>query len=102
MSVGVTVAGEEPAPGELVGVEAGGRRIVVCNVEGRLYALEDRCPHAAVPLRGGRLDGCLLECPVHGGRLDVRDGRPERAPIRRPARTFPVRAVAGGLEIQLD
>jgi 3-phenylpropionate/trans-cinnamate dioxygenase ferredoxin subunit len=92
-----------PAPEEsrAVGALVRGRRVVVCRAGGRLFALEDRCPHASEPLSGGALRGFALECPYHGGRLDVRDGSPLAAPIRRPARTFPVRELASGVEIGL-
>jgi anthranilate 1,2-dioxygenase ferredoxin subunit len=43
----------------------------------------------------------LLECPLHGGKLDVRDGSHVALPIRKPARTYPVRVVDGGIEIDL-
>jgi nitrite reductase/ring-hydroxylating ferredoxin subunit len=86
-------------PGSLRAIEVGGRRILVCNAAGRFYALENRCPHIGVPLDGGRLEGTTLECPLHGGRLDVRDGSPQALPIRRRAVTFAVREVAGGIEI---
>jgi len=101
-SRGTVVDAGDLAPGQLRALELGGRRVVLCNAHGRYYALEDRCPHAAVALSGGRLDGHELECPHHGGRIDVRDGRPVRPPIRRPAQTFAVRSVEGGLEISLD
>jgi nitrite reductase/ring-hydroxylating ferredoxin subunit len=87
------------APGSLRAIEADGRRILVCNAAGRFYALENRCPHIGVPLDGGRLEGTTLECPLHGGRLDVRDGTPQALPIRRRAVTFAVREVQGGIEI---
>jgi len=89
------------APGGLLALKLGGRKVLVCNVDGRFHAIENRCPHSAVPLSGGRLRGCLLECPYHGGTLDVRDGSAQSAPIRRPVATFPVRPVEGGLEIEL-
>ena len=95
------VAGPGPGPGELQAVEVGEHRIVLCNAAGELYALEDRCPHADVKLSGGRLEGTVLECPFHGGKLDVRDGSPRRPPIRRPAATFPVRVVDGGFDIEI-
>ena len=95
------MAGPGPAPGEVQAVEAGGRQLVLCNAAGRVYALEDRCPHADVRLSGGRLEGSVLECPLHGGKLDVRDGSPQRPPIRKPAATFDVTEVDGGFEIQL-
>ena len=89
-------------PGGLRVVDAGGRKLLVCNADGAYYALENRCPHAAVPLDGGRLSGFALECPLHGGKLDVRDGSPQGHPIRRAATTFPVRSVDGGIEIELS
>ncbi len=79
-----------PEPGRLREFECGGRRLVLCNAEGTPYVVEAECPHAKAPLASGRLRGTVLECPLHGGKLDVRDGTPVSFPIRRPARTFPV------------
>jgi len=90
------------AAGETRALEVAGRSVLVCRAEGAYYALENRCPHAATPLTGARLQGPVLECPVHGGKLDVRDGRPCAQPIRKPATTFAVRAAGDKLEIRLD
>jgi 3-phenylpropionate/trans-cinnamate dioxygenase ferredoxin subunit len=93
-----------PPPGEgaLQRVDVRGKSIVVCRVSDRLYAIADRCPHADVALSGGRLTGFVLECPLHGGRLDVRDGSPVEPPIRRSVERFAVRqGMRGDLEILL-
>lgn len=92
-----------PPLGSLYAFELLGLRLIVCNVEGTPYVLEDRCPHAGVALAPGRLRGCVLECPLHGGKLDVRDGSPAAPPIRRAARSFAVRRAATGdcLEVRL-
>jgi nitrite reductase/ring-hydroxylating ferredoxin subunit len=90
------------APGETRAIEISGRSVLVCNALGAFYALENRCPHVATPLTGARLRGSVLECPLHGGKLDVRDGRPCAQPIRKPATTFEVRAAETGIEIRLD
>jgi 3-phenylpropionate/trans-cinnamate dioxygenase ferredoxin subunit len=97
------VAAGVVAPGEsrLLGLELRGLRLVVCRAGGRLYALEDRCPHAFQPLSEGALRGYALECPFHGGTLDVRDGRPLSLPIRRAAATYAVRDAGESLEIGL-
>jgi nitrite reductase/ring-hydroxylating ferredoxin subunit len=87
--IAVDVAGL--APGEMRTIEIDGRSVLVCNAEGAFYALENRCPHAEIPLATGRLRGSVLECPLHGGKLDVRDGRPCAQPIRKPAATYAVR-----------
>ena len=89
------------APGRMRALTAGDVKLVICHADGAYYALENRCPHALVPLDAGRLEGCVLECPLHGGRLDVRDGSPLAQPIRKPATTFAVRPVPGGIEIDL-
>lgn len=48
--------------------------IVVCNVQGVIYALEDNCSHADTPLSEGRLRGWNITCPLHGASFDIRDG----------------------------
>jgi len=100
VSFAVTIDVADLAPGQTRAVEAFGAQLLVCNAEGRFYAIENRCPHALVRLDSAMLTGCILECPVHGGRLDVRDGSPQRRPIRTPAITFPVRESAGQIEIR--
>ena len=101
MSERVFVAVPDLACGALRAVEVAGRKLVLCRAEDGIYALENRCPHAFVPLDAGRLQGFVLECPVHGGMLDVRDGSPCAAPIRRAVQTFAVHPVEGGIEIDL-
>jgi 3-phenylpropionate/trans-cinnamate dioxygenase ferredoxin component len=90
-----------PEESRMVGLELRGLRLVVCRAGGLLFALEDRCPHAFSPLSEGALRGYTLECPFHGGTLDVRDGRPLSLPIRRAAATFAVRDAGDSLEIGL-
>ena len=87
------------APGGLLPVKIGQRKVLICRVDDAYYAIENLCPHATVTLSRGRLEGCELECPFHGGKLDVRDGAATQAPIRRPVATFRVRQVPGGLEV---
>ncbi len=90
------------APGQTRVFEHAGRRVLVCNADGVYYAIEDQCSHAAFPLDGGRLKGCILECPVHGAKFDVRDGRAVRIPARKPVRTFSISVADGRALISLD
>ncbi|MCH2170729.1 Rieske 2Fe-2S domain-containing protein [Myxococcota bacterium] len=82
-------------------LEHAGRSILLCNADGEFYAVENRCSHAATPLTRGRLEGCLLECPVHGARFDVRDGAAARRPARRPLNTFSVAVAGNSVEIRV-
>ncbi len=90
-----------PAEGRTCGFELAGYRLVLCNALGSPYVLHDECPHMRVPLSGGRLQGTVLECPRHGGKVDVRDGAAVERPIRRSATCFAVREGAAGLEVGL-
>ena len=90
-----------PAEGQVCGFEMAGHLLLLCNAQGEPRVLLDECPHAGVALSGGRLQGTILECPLHGGKVDVRDGAPKALPIRRRAPCFPVRWSEGGLEVAI-
>ena len=74
MLVEVAKAGEI-APGGMKFVKAGEREIVVCNCDGRYYAVDRRCGHMNGPLEMGALDGTIVTCPMHHVQFDVTTGR---------------------------
>ena len=89
-------------PGATRVVRVDGLELLVCNVEGEIYACENRCPHQDFALSDARLRGCFIECSLHGGRFDVRDGRPGRAPTRASLAIHRVYSTPdGGFEIEL-
>jgi toluene monooxygenase system ferredoxin subunit len=51
--------------GDIEGVDAGGTKVVIVNVDGEVRAYRDRCPHQAWPLHDGDLDGEVLTCINH-------------------------------------
>ncbi len=73
--------------------------IVVCNLDGAFYALEDRCTHEDFELSAGQLDARhgALTCVLHGAEFDVRDGRALCGPAYVPVPTFPVRVDEAGI-----
>lgn len=87
--------------GEAVVVEAGGKRLALCNTGDGLYAIDDQCTHDGGPLDQGKLDGREIECPRHGARFDVTTGRALCLPAVRPVKTYPVRVHAGVVEVEL-
>jgi nitrite reductase/ring-hydroxylating ferredoxin subunit len=91
----------ECPPGSLTAVEAGRERIVLVNVDGDLYALQDRCTHQDYPLSDGELEGDRLECIYHGARYDVRTGRAVQLPAIRPVKTFEVEVRDGDVYVQV-
>jgi 3-phenylpropionate/trans-cinnamate dioxygenase ferredoxin subunit len=49
------------------------------------------CSHGEVPLSDGDIDGCTLECYMHGSRFDLRTGLPLELPATMPVPVYPVR-----------
>jgi 3-phenylpropionate/trans-cinnamate dioxygenase ferredoxin subunit len=49
--------------------------VLVANVEGTFHAISDICGHRNAPLSRGRLDGAIVECPLHFAQFDVRTGK---------------------------
>jgi nitrite reductase/ring-hydroxylating ferredoxin subunit len=82
------------APGQMKFVAVERERIVLANVDGNFYALRDVCGHRNAPLSRGRLDGCVIECPLHFAQFDVRTGKLIDGPISADVPAYETR-VAG-------
>jgi len=89
-------------PGRARAVAAAGEHLLLCNVDGALYAIADLCTHDRGPLGEGRLRGATIECPRHGARFDVRDGSVVTPPAVRDLATYPLRIVDGKVEVAVD
>lgn len=83
-------------------VRAEGVPLVVINVAGEFYALENICPHAGRPLGDGERAGLTITCPYHGYTYHIKTGRNIVYPEdETPVRTFPVRLHDGRVHVQL-
>ena len=69
-----------------------------------VYAVQDLCSHQAVALSEGEVDGCTIECWLHGSRFDLASGKPTGPPATEPVSTFPVevRTEPEGLVVYVD
>jgi nitrite reductase/ring-hydroxylating ferredoxin subunit len=90
---------ELPEAGRSEGFEVEGHSLLLCNAAGTPFVVKDECPHVQTSMAGGTIRGTILECPMHGGQLDLRDGSPVAMPIRRPATCYPVREAGDALEV---
>ena len=73
----------------------GGREIVLCNVEGEIYALQGMCSHEELPLDGGEVDGSTLICNWHGATYDICTGRATGLPATEPLQVYETRVDDG-------
>jgi 3-phenylpropionate/trans-cinnamate dioxygenase ferredoxin subunit len=88
-------------PGTLFEIEAAQENLVLANVEGDLYALQNRCSHQDLPLSDGELVGDRLECLYHGASFDVCSGRAMALPAIRPVETYPVEVRGQEIFVQI-
>ena len=85
---------EVPEDGALR-VELADVDVAVVRYEGEVYAIQDVCSHAEVPLSEGDVEefhgAPTIECWLHGSCFDLRTGEPTNLPATEPVSVYPVR-----------
>lgn len=76
--------------GECIAVELEDREIALYRVDSRVYATDNLCTHGAARLCDGFLEGYAIECPLHQGSFDIRNGSVLREPAEEPLATYAV------------
>lgn len=87
--------------GQHQGVEVNGEKLLICQVEGQVYATSNYCPHVGAILSPGDLEQGQIRCPLHNWTFDVKTGDctfPQNGPA---LKTIPVRQVSGHYEVEL-
>ena len=68
--------------GAMKSVELKGIDILIANVDGRFYAIDDRCGHMNAMLSMGTLNGKIVTCPFHYAQFDVTTGQKVKDPVQ--------------------
>ena len=77
-------------------IEVQGQDIALVRCDEGVFAIGNRCSHADVDLSEGEVDGCALECWLHGSQFDLRTGQPLSLPAWEPVPTYYVDIVGDG------
>jgi 3-phenylpropionate/trans-cinnamate dioxygenase ferredoxin component len=85
-----------PGAGRAFAIE--GYSIAVFNVDGKLYAIDDSCPHQGSSLAMGSLEGCVVTCRSHGMKVNVTAGQGPGMDVR----AFPLESRPDGLYVGLQ
>ena len=85
-------------------IQAGSLFVGIYLIDGRYYAIEDRCSHDDGPLCEGvwEDDECIAVCPRHGSRFDITTGAPLTLPAFEPVATFPVLVEDGWVMVEVE
>ncbi|PJZ86612.1 Rieske (2Fe-2S) protein [Leptospira harrisiae] len=92
----------EVTEGSLVVVKTRHFNVVLTKVEGEYFAFEDSCTHDGEEISCGKLEGCVITCPRHFAKFDVRTGNVLALPATEPLVIFPVRVNGTDLEVDLE
>jgi 3-phenylpropionate/trans-cinnamate dioxygenase ferredoxin subunit len=91
---------DDVAKGSVTTAEVDGIDIAIVHADDdTFYAVRDECSHASIALSEGEVDGCTLECWLHGSRFDLRTGEPTGLPAIEPVATFPVEIRDGNIYV---
>lgn len=76
---------------DVIGIDAGGKSFALYLVDGEIYATDNICTHGNARLCDGFLEGHEIECPLHQGKFDIRNGKAMCAPLTEDVKTYPVK-----------
>jgi len=99
----IDAAEEDGVPeDDVIGLQVAGKDLALYKVEGSVFATDNTCTHGQARLCDGFLDGYEIECPLHQGKFDIRNGRGTCAPIVEDVRSYPVRIEGGRVFLKLS
>jgi len=76
---------------DVIGIDAEGKSFALYQVDGEIYATDNICTHGNARLCDGFLEGHEIECPLHQGKFDIRNGKAMCAPLTEDVKTYPVK-----------
>jgi len=89
-----------PQDGSLA-VEVDGVDVALVRADDEVFAIHDECSHASVALSEGEVEGCEIECWLHGSMFDLRTGKPTNLPATEPVDIYPVKVEDGAVYVDV-
>ncbi len=99
--VNVIDADELPNGGHVV-ADVDAVDVVVFNLDGAFFAIEDVCTHDGSEISSGCIKGEEIECPRHAARFSIRTGEVTAPPAYEAIDRFPVQVVDGVIQVRDD
>ena len=82
--MGKIIAGKvsEIPPGKMIKITMAGKEVLVANIDGDFFAVDDSCTHSGASLSEGTLDGCIVTCGWHKAEFDCKTGELVKFPAK--------------------
>jgi 3-phenylpropionate/trans-cinnamate dioxygenase ferredoxin subunit len=88
----VAATSEVPEGGQMY-VELNGEEMLICQHDGKYYAINYFCSHAEFTLEGGYMRNGCITCPYHGAEFSLEDGSVQAPPAFESIKTYPIKLI---------
>lgn len=93
---------DEIKPGSMKSFRINNEPVLVCNLNGKYYAIADECTHDFAPISTGILDKDQIICPRHHARFNIIDGSVNAPPAVVPVETYEVKIEDDKIFVKVD
>ena len=77
--------------GEMFSFDHNEKKLLLTNINGKLFATDRICTHAESDLANGILTENGLTCPLHLSVFNMDDGKPQNLPAETPLQTYRIK-----------
>ena len=79
---------ENLGQGEMFSFDHNEKKLLLTNMNGKIFATDRICTHAEADLSTGILTENGLTCPLHLSVFNMSDGKPQNLPAEKPLQTY--------------
>ncbi len=90
---------DEVGNGQRLFFELDNHSIVLFNIGGEYFAIENECSHDGAPIGDGEIEDMAIICPRHGARFDIATGKVLSLPAVEDIPAYPTRIVGNRIQI---
>ncbi|WP_456374843.1 non-heme iron oxygenase ferredoxin subunit [Thiolapillus sp.] len=91
----------ELAPGQMKRVSAAGKRLLLCNADGKHHVVDEMCSHEDYSLYLGCIQEGRIKCSLHGSYFDLETGKPDCEPASEAISVYEVKIVDGQVWVRV-
>jgi naphthalene 1,2-dioxygenase system ferredoxin subunit len=98
----IDIASKDDVPeDDVMGIDINTKSIALYQVDGEIFATDNICTHGNARLCDGFLEGHEIECPLHQGKFDIRNGKAMCAPLTEDIQIYPVKIEGGRVFVEI-